>query len=334
MIKVLHISTAKSFRGAEHIIANLCNTITTKYDNYLFCPTNADLVKKVNSKKVFTYNKLMGYDLLAGKKLNSIIKKEKINLLHIHDSHGLNLLQIINFLGNKTKAIVHRHVDFKINHPKKYQQKNIVAIIVVNKNSYEKLKHINKNIFLIYNGIDVVSITNQTKIKNSFVFVGNLSEEKNPLAFIEILNRLHEQNNLVQAHIFGDGSLKSDVVSAIQNRPFIKYHGFVEHIVEAIQEYEFLISTSSKEGFPLNILEAMSQKLLVVAPNINGINDILNSENAILYNDRNEVINQIASIMNNENQKEKIIKNAFQTVQEFSTTNMIQQIHNLYNSYI
>lgn len=334
MIKVLHISTAKSFRGAERIITQLCKANTETICNFLFCPIDAALKNKVDDTTIFYYKKRMGFDVLAAIKLNKIIKKEKINVLHIHDSHGLNLLQIINFLGNKTKAIVHRHVDFEIKHPKKYQQKNIAAIITVNKNSYDKLKQINNNTFLIYNGIDINIDEKQQKKKDTFVFVGSLSNEKNPLAFIEIISALHEQNPTVEAHIFGDGILKNSVLHAIQNKSFIQYHGFVENIDAAISPYEFLISTSTIEGFPLNILEAMSQKLLVIAPNINGINDVLNTENAILYKNTQDAIQQIGLMIHDISKKEKLIDNAFQTVQHYSNSKMILDIHKIYNKYI
>src|SRR5205085_2059089 len=88
----------------------------------LFCPEDSEIAK-INSSiksRIFTYKKLFGFDIFAARKLKNICRENKIDLIHLHDSHAINTFLLAGLMGMNIPAVIHRHVNFTIKSKWKY----------------------------------------------------------------------------------------------------------------------------------------------------------------------------------------------------------------------
>jgi len=138
--------------------------------------------------------------------------------------------------------------------------------------------------------------------KKIILFVGSLKTLKNPLNILkalQILGREYiEQNNLIMVFA-GDGVLKDEIIKYAQNINISDYVFMLGNVaIECIHELyslsDYYIISSSFEGTPIALLEAMFNGLPILASDAPGINNILkHNETAILY--KTEDINELAA---------------------------------------
>lgn len=175
--------------------------------------------------------------------------------------------------------------------------------IVINSKTFEDYKqlyfrnNINqeflKRISIIPNGIEIKEF-NQNKInsrwKNFTIgYVGRNSPEKRPELFFDIVN-----NTKVKAKIIGD-----DFALFKKEFPNVNYFencNDKELIREQFSEISLLIVTSSREGFPLVIMEAMELGIPVLATNVGSISEhLVDYKNGFIGSIENEAFLNFAS---------------------------------------
>tara|TARA_B100001564_G_scaffold298309_1_gene264375 strand:- start:2678 stop:3832 length:1155 start_codon:yes stop_codon:yes gene_type:complete len=114
----------------------------------------------------------------------------------------------------------------------------------------------------------------------------------------------------------------------------IKFLGFREDIPEILLSMDGYICASHTEGFSNAILEAMASGLPIIATNVGGNSEILKNEiTGLLFKpkDKNEIINTMIKIMENNPLSEKLSKEALKTVNEkYSTKKMVESYIDIY----
>jgi len=145
-----------------------------------------------------------------------------------------------------------------------------------------------ERVSVVYNGVDLarwVPPEARTAHRPCIVLgVGRLHPQKNFALFLEVAQRLVD----VEFRIAGTGPeepmLRALAVSlGIADR--VKFLGHVSDTRSLYTNADALLMTSRFEGTPLTVLEAMAMRLPIVAPNLDGIGEILeNGESALLVN--------------------------------------------------
>lgn len=119
---------------------------------------------------------------------------------------------------------------------------------------------------LIYNCTEVPPYAEKKHRKElHLLFVGRGSEEKRLNLFIELAKRLNTKY---------PGNFVFNVIGANGHEPFISFHGEINDDEEIKLHYtqaNILILTSSREGFPLVIMEAMAHGVVPVATPVGDI---------------------------------------------------------------
>lgn len=135
----------------------------------------------------------------------------------------------------------------------------------------------------ILNGIDLSDAPPQRTFSQSsrrLLFVGRLSVQKNPVFLIEALAKLPRRD--WHLTIVGDGPLLPAVRESIQT------HGLVANVTlagwlaapavqQALSASDILLMPSLSEGLPVAAIEALKYGLAIVASDIPGIRDVLES---------------------------------------------------------
>lgn len=162
------------------------------------------------------------------------------------------------------------------------------------------------------------------------LFVGRLSAEKQPFLLLKIWKCL--QNNLLDYHL--------DIVGEGKLRPFLERYA-VKHNIrnvhfygkqDPIKYYEkatLFFMTSSYEGMPLTILEAMSfQCVPIVFDSFPAVHDLIdNNKNGLLIPsfDIDEFVNQTINLLNDEVRIREMQYCCERKVKKFSLVETIQQ---------
>ena len=126
----------------------------------------------------------------------------------------------------------------------------------------------------------------QTKIalegkKDDFVFIGRMTEQKNPFLLLSSFKRYVLENDRdSKLHIVGDGELLSqvkDFANELNIEDLCFFHGSlkIDQTLKLLEKSRTLISTSSIEGFGLARLEALACGCCVITTDTGGAVDFL-----------------------------------------------------------
>ncbi|MGI8351377.1 glycosyltransferase [Niallia circulans] len=260
---------------------------------------------------------------------------EKINpeVVHFHSSFsgyiGRILLKLNKNFIKKSYYTPHGYAFLKLNSNKAfrkfffYMEKFVTLInprtIIVpisdsEENAAKKITK-EKNIKKVLTGIDtnqldsIISDLNRYNNKAiHIVSTGRLSDQKNPLMFIEIAKKCKSLNLNVKFTWIGGGELEGVVREKIKEYGLMDYvniTGWLEHqeAIKYMYQYgDIYLQTSLWEGLPLTVLEAMYLKLCVFVNNAPGnVDPIENNINGCILNEVNEFVYKISEIIKDEN---------------------------------
>ena len=129
---------------------------------------------------------------------------------------------------------------------------------------------------------------------------------------------------------YGDGSLYNGLSRKFKN-DHIRFFGFVprEILFKKYGEYDIFLNTSDYDNFPLSIVEAGLNKLLVVTSAASGIVSIYNNDEVIYAHNKEEFINKLLDVVENYEKYQDIKINLFKKVQSFNWENVKHQWLNL-----
>lgn len=141
------------------------------------------------------------------------------------------------------------------------------------------------------------------------LFVGRLDRNKRPERFVRLASILTTRfpNTPLQFQIAGDGELKTELENLAGELNLspekLKFLGVCQQMSEVYRQADILVSTSEREGSPNAVLEAMAYGLPVIATNVGGTPEILNSERGFLIasDDENGLVNAAAELVPNRN---------------------------------
>jgi L-malate glycosyltransferase len=130
----------------------------------------------------------------------------------------------------------------------------------------------NKNIFVIYNGIDIPEIVHRSCVNNCYGeinlgVVGLLTKTK---GFDQVINVLSFNKNY-RLTIIGDGKEREGLESlakSLKVESQVAFLGYVPGAIDNLELFDIFLMTSRAEGFPLALLEAASIKKAIVCSNI------------------------------------------------------------------
>lgn len=263
-------------------------------------------------------------NLKAIKQLKKIIDEEKFDIIHCHTPMGSVVTRIAAMKARKngTRVIYTAHgfhffkgapiLNWIIFYPvEKLLSYKTDCLITINEEDYNLAKKKFKTKYIeLVNGVGVdeskfnFEMSEKEKIelrkslgfkKDDFVIiqVGELNKNKNQIMTIKAIQKLKEENQEIKLLLVGKGKLKEWYAKKIkeyhlENNVFLL--GYRNDIYKLLKISNCLISTSKREGLPVNLIEAMISNIPIIATNCrgnkdlieNGVNGYLISENANL----------------------------------------------------
>jgi len=348
---ILHVSSAKTWRGGEQQIAYLVQELRLKgVTQYVFCVEKAPLATWCESQGItaITYRKRNSFDLPLANRIRVICKENKITILHAHDSHAHTFAWLsAECFANPTPIVVSRRVDFPINHRnlftrRKYNHPRIKAIICIS----HQIKKIlapairdNHKLTVVHSGIDASKFTaasgklRQTyNLSKDIPLVGNIAaiaDHKDYFTFVNTAKILLDRGlNIRFLIIGGDGGQQvaiENYIKANELENYILLTGYREDIPAIFSELDVLLFTSKEEGLGTTILDAFACRVPVVATRAGGIPEMIEHQRTGLLADIGDfttLASHVETLLTNFLLRQELTQQAWEQLREFSKESM------------
>jgi len=306
-LRVIHVVPDLGVAGAEKLVTD----IISNYDQLhfemavlsLFARKDTLYEKELAARqaKVYYLNKKEGLDLSIIKKINRVFKDFKPDVVHTH--RYVMKYVILPTLYNKIPVrihTVHNVADKELgkvnqqiqNFAYKYLNFKPVAISDRVKETIKQVYGL-QDVSLIYNGIDVekfaINDYNRDSPYLELIHVGRFLPQKNHDMLIEAFRMIASRHDKVKLKLVGDGELRSAIEDKVKkygldNR--VEFLGIRKDIPAILAASDIFVMSSSWEGLPLTVLEAMSAGLPIVATAVGGIPDVVKDNGFLIENYR------------------------------------------------
>jgi len=358
-IKVLEVINSLKIGGAELLLKNF--VIEAKKNNQytvdvctLYANSDVKNIEEIKKKnvRIWALDLKNKYNPLSIIKIKNIIKREQYDIVHIHlfPSNAIVALSSL-FLPNHIPYVLTEHSTFNRRRSVKIfkildnfiysRYSKIICISKSVQNSLIKwVPKIKEKIEIIPNGIPMNSKSNNNPIikKYDVLFVGRLIQQKGINFLLEAVIILQKKyKKIIRGAIVGDGPLKKELIKMCEElkiKDSVEFLGLQRDVDQIMRSSRVLVLPSRQEGFGLVLLEAMKNKLPIIATNVEGIPEIItDGDEGILVPKENPKIlaNSINRILEDSELRDQFIQNAYKKVQDHYSIE--KYAHNMFNLY-
>lgn len=282
---------------------------------------------KLESKRKFVNNiKFLhknSYQFL----LRQELKKHKFDIL-ISLKTTQNITAIWANLGLKTKLIIWEHGEYNLANKSKLRFYRKIfypladLLLVLSEKDIENYKFM-KNVVLMPNPVRFPKFDEGLK-ENLVIAVGRLSREKRFEDFIVACNLLDEEIKKSWSFwLVGDGRERKKLIK-LNNKHgnSVRFIGETNNMSEIYSKAKIIVSTSPSEGFGLTLIESTSCDIARIGARFSGDYEMImqENENALLFEpgDTAALCNCIENLINHEEERTKLAKNARIYIEKFS----------------
>jgi glycosyltransferase involved in cell wall biosynthesis len=301
----------------------------------------------------------------AYKMLKSIIISEGYDLVHTHTPVASAVVRLVCRNLNNVRVFYTAHgfhffkgaslINWIVYYPiEKWLAKYTDTLITINKEDYKiaqnKLKP-NKVEYIQGIGIDIkrysnLNINKSLKRKEIGVpvdsllilSIGELNKNKNHEIVIRALAEINDKK--IHYVICGKGHLKehlNNLSLSLGLEKNVHILGYREDIAEICNIADIFIFPSFREGLPVALMEAMATGLPVICSKIRGNVDLIeNNVNGFTF-ETDDIATLVSSIFyyeKNKNIVDKFSENSKSVINDFSLSNVINQLRNIYKNFL
>ncbi|MDD5021394.1 MAG: glycosyltransferase family 4 protein [Endomicrobiaceae bacterium] len=345
--KVLFIFSSFSFGGAEKMTADTASAInkfSNEFEAFVATPKESPLSKYSNEKQIKTLNfNCRGTFTPTGiLKLFKIIKKEKIDIIHVQQGKLFWTALLMKLFFCNVKVVLHRTQDTRHKWYARYHYRiadKVLAVSdIVKNNMIEIDKAPAKKVQTLYNGfdfdnfrkdIDISDIIKEYGLENKIVIgaVGAMVslEGKGQIYLMQALAKMRNQYPNLICILLGDGPGKKEQEEYAKKLGIgdkVIFAGYKSNIAKYINAMDiFCLLSCDTEGFGNVNIEAQSLAKPVITTNIGGIPEtVIENKTALIVNPRDveALIVAIKKLLDNKNyaldmgaQGKKFVENKF-----------------------
>lgn len=274
------------------------------------------------------------------------LKIKRAKIAHIHFTGGTSAnRKFIFFLIGKIfglKIVSHLHTPM-LNYPKiinwtfKTMVKSSDQVIVLSPAFATALdKRIKKRAYIILNNPSQGFCSDNCEKEDIILFAGRLEKKKGYQDLIEALGHIR-QNNGYTVILAGNGEIQ-EANYLIKNHQLknIKTVGWLDsyEMIKLYEKAKIFVLPSYGEGFPISIIDALSNKCAVITTPVGGIPDYLNDEETCLFinpGDITGLAESINKLTENEQLRTRLALNGHKLAKEvFDVRKITHKLSNIY----
>ena len=355
-INVLHISATRTWGGGEHHLENLCYELkeNPEVNNFIFCAESGTLQRKLLKSDLpfFTAPLANKMDFRFFLKIGPICRKNKISLIHIHDTTALSLTVMADYFYDLPPFVFSKKTSFPIKNRKqtlfKYNYPKIKSILCVSKITHEiTSKSINApaKLKVVYHGTRLDNKTTRTpfllreklNLPQEKIIVGNIANHiraKHIETLIGVADFLINQEKRTDFFFVQIGSYTERTkdlqrkILALNLQDHIKLLDFIPEASNYIPQFDISLITSQSEGIPQVIYESFYHEVPVVSTRVGGIPEIItHGENGFLAEkyDYSRIAEHIVSLSEDAGFREKFTSHSKEILLKNFTTEIMAQ---------
>jgi glycosyltransferase involved in cell wall biosynthesis len=255
---------------------------------------------------------------MSGKLTNPIIFTEHSTSNRRRNNFLGSLIDRFTYTGCDKVVAISEATENKLT---KWKPKLKTKIVVINNGSHLHFKQFNDR---------------PIKKRVRIVSVGRLTDAKNYSLALEAVSELGAFD--LEYWIAGDGQLLHSLTAlsqklGIENR--VKFLGYVDNVSELLAQADIFLIPSLWEGFGLAAVEAMNAGLPIIASDIPGLREVVNSKVpcAELINPKSKksVSNGLKKLITSHQLRKKLGINGFERAKVFSLDKMIDGYIKVYS---
>lgn len=356
-LKIVHLISSLSNAGIERLLVDICQTNDYKKNplmviiiNHVVDDTLLSDLRKTSAEVIELKRRPGGQKLKYILLIRSILKYSKPHVLHMHDDLSV-FFGVLGGLYLKTKKIFTLHAVNLFPRSLKGRITKFLAIKLVDRfiaiSSSVKTDFVagtcidGENITVVPNGIRLEKFqhTNRRLRLEEIICVARLlHQKKGQDVLIKALSILKKEGLQCSCKIVGDGISRHYLANMALEyglRDSMQFLGNRHDVPELLSKAGIFVLPSRYEGFGISIIEAMAAGIPVVASNIDGPKEIItDAENGLLFevDNENELAEKINMLVNDFDLRNKIVKNAFSTIQYYTIEKMHNKYLEVYNS--
>lgn len=359
----MHLIQGLDVGGLEYMVVALLNRLDRKEFLPSVCcfDTLGGLQEKLSKDtKIVLLKRKPGVDFRYPFKLASLLKKNSIDILHLHNSTAFFYGVLAGKIAGLNRIIYTEHArdvapNIKVRIMDKILSHMTYRIVVVaeflKRNLVQREWMDPANITVIYNGIDgdkftrdydreevfrELTISPQSKIIG---IVARLDPIKNHQCLIRAMKTVLDNYQDAVLLVIGDGPLRhelEELVAAEKLGKNILFLGTRNDIPRLLSVLDIFVLCSLSEGLPLTILEAMAAGKPIVATDVGGIPEVIQEgiEGIIIPSDNeNRLAEVIIDLLRDEKKRLDMGERARRKFMEkFTIETMVQRYEALYLS--
>lgn len=307
-------------------------------------------------------------NIKAVNRLRKHINSEKYDIVHCHTPLGAMVARLAAREARKkigTKVIYMTHglhfyqgaplKNWVLYYPvEKFLSRYTDAIITINEEdraAVAKFRQIKKQYKIPGIGYDSQHIGSLDKCRreelrrqNGFtpedfvgIYIARYTNDKNHRFLIKALPDIHTHIPQCKFIMLGDGKeLEScrELAKQLGVDDSVRIMGFKHDIGDYLLMADVGVSPSVSEGLGMGLVEEMCAKLPILATDIRGHRDLINSgENGILYplNDSKTFVEKLCYLYSNPAERERIGNAAYSNISQYSVENIISVMMSIYD---
>lgn len=319
--KIIFPINSKIYSGLESVAITIIENLKHKFD-FVYVTQDGPIVDVLKERNIDYYI----IKKMSVSEIRKCVKELQPDIIHAHDYTASCICALAKI---KLPIISHLHNNspwIKTLHPYSflylYSSKSFKRILTVS-DSIEKeyifSKFIKQKINNISNPVSrkqiLEKIDENDEKKYDVCFVGRLTEQKNPLKFINVINDVKNVIPNIKAVMIGDGELKEHckkLICELELSNNIELLGFKKNPYKYMNQSKIFCLTSEWEGYGLVAFEALSLGIPCVVSQVGGLVDIVDEQCGYLVNKEEEFKNIIIDLINSEDKYTKISKHSIE----------------------
>lgn len=301
-INILHLIQGLELGGLEKVTLSLIEGLDkNRYSCSVCCfDSLGELAKKINGNtKIFFLKRKQGIDYLYPFKLAGLLKKEKIQVLHLHNSTAFFYGVIAGRIARVPSIVYTEHArditpNLKVRIADKllsfFTDKIIVVADNLKSNLIKNEKFNEKKISVINNGINPV-IYSAGSVRSAVRRMLEIGESANVIGIVARLDPIKNHESLLKAMkrivsvmpdtmllIIGDGPIRIElkmIATSLMLDSNVKFLGMRTDIPDLLSAMDVFVLCSKSEGLSVTLLEAMAAGKAVVATSVGGNSELI-----------------------------------------------------------
>lgn len=311
-LKIMHILNTASYSGAENVVITLINSLKNDLD-CVYVSIDGSIREVLNKNNIVFYP----VSKVSVINIRKAIRKIQPDIIHAHDftagviaAASTFRIPIVNHLHNNPPWLKHITVNSVVYALSALRYKKILTVSKSVMGEFVFGRLFKNKTEIVGNPINVQAIRAKAVdavITDAYdvIYLGRLSQQKNPLFFLDLVSALQNRVPNLRVAMIGNGEMREETrkrVECLSLQHTVWMYGFMENPYGILKNAKVLCMPSLWEGFGLAAVEALALGVPVVASSVGGLPEIIDEGCGGLFkidNEKNveDYVNEIEKLL-------------------------------------